>query len=87
MLLSLRYNLGERGRGWRGGVIPWQKALLCSVALGGNNVPLSSPPVAKGVRDTEGGDVKGGEKRRGRDGGGVRPWHTLLPSPPGRPAI
>lgn len=65
MPLSLRCNLRERKLEWRGGVISWQKLLSALSPWGGNNVPLSPPPLAKAARDTKGEEVRG-EKKEGK---------------------
>ncbi len=57
------------------------EAPLCSVALGGNNVPLSSSPSAKGARDTKEEEVRREKRRERGERGGVQSWHTLFPSP------
>lgn len=65
------------------------EARLCSVALGGNNVPLSSPPLAKAARDTEGEEVRREKKKRKRKRRrcSILAHTPPLSSPSGRQAI
>lgn len=65
------------------------EAPLCSVALGGNNVPLSPPPLAKAARDTKEEEVRGEKKKgkRRRRRCALLAHTPPLSSPSGRQAI
>ena len=79
MLLSLRCNLRERRREWRGGVISWQK-LLSALSPWGETMFHSPPLLWPNEREIL--KEKSKKKRRERgERGCVRCWHTLLPAP------